>query len=124
MRFGLAAAAFAASLMMVSSADAYRLCVRAGGFDGRHYPDVYLAVGAAVFTARNGGYYNPGFAPIDTCFDTDAWGSAKVGWSTPRYVCTGAEIPEGQQSEVWFIVDAVLADPGLGGRMPTCRRHQ
>lgn len=128
MRYGLAALAFLASLMAISSAHAYRLCIRAGGFDSRHAPNVYLSVGATLFTARNGGYYNPGYAQIDTCFDTDAWGPAKVGWSSPTHLCVGttvgAAIPEGHQSEVWFVVDAVVADPGLGGRMPTCQRIQ
>ncbi|WP_374447293.1 hypothetical protein [Stella sp.] len=110
---------------MASAADAaYRLCVRAGGFDARHAPNILLAVGATLFTAPNGGYYNSGFGPIDTCFETDAFGPAKVGWSSPHYACIGPAVAEGNQSEVWFIVDAVLADPGLGGRMPTCTRAQ
>lgn len=124
-KFTMAALALVASLGLAPDADAaYRLCVRAGGFDSRHYPNVYLSVGAVVFTAPNGGYYSSGYAPYDTCFETDAFGPAKIGWSTPRYTCTGVPVPEGNQSEVWFVVDAVLADPALGGRMPTCTRVQ
>lgn len=121
----LAAAILVALIGAPSAADAaYRLCIRAGGFDSRHYPDVRLQVGSTIFTAPNGGYHNPGYAPWDSCFETDAFGPAKIGWSTPRYDCTGAVVPQENTAEVWFIVDAVLADPGFGGRMPTCTRHQ
>ncbi|MCC7271820.1 MAG: hypothetical protein IT561_04070 [Alphaproteobacteria bacterium] len=127
MRIRLAAAAFALAAVATTSAAeaAYRLCIRAGGFEGRNYATVMLSLGGVVYVANNGGYFNPGYAPLDTCFgDAVAFGSAKIGWSYPRYDCVGAAIPEGHTAEVWFIVDAVKADPGLGGLMPTCRRAQ
>ncbi|BBK31026.1 hypothetical protein EDC65_1534 [Stella humosa] len=122
----LALAAFALATIVASSAAeaGYRLCVRAGGFNSRHEPNVILSIGGTLFVAPNGGYWNPGYAHYDSCFDSAAHGDAKIGWSSPRYPCVGANIPEGQESEVWYVVDAAVADPSLGGRMPTCRRSQ
>jgi hypothetical protein len=127
MKTRLAAAAFVLMALAAASpaAAAYRLCARVGGFEGRNYPSVTLSIGGTQFQAPNGGHFNSGYGPHDTCFDNvTAAGAATIGWTSPRFACSGAPIPDGWKEEVWFIVTAVKTDPGLGGIMPACERHQ
>ena len=123
MRIGLAATALALTgfWAMPAAEAAYRLCVRAGSFEGRNNATVTLIIAGTPFVAANGTY-----TQIDTCFDdADVHGSATIGWSTDRsFPCSGAAIAQGNAAEVWFIVSAVRADPGLGGILPTCQRVQ